>query len=119
MIEGYPSVWNGVFICGDFNFVMNPEVDHINSTQNNEHSWNVMVDYMERASLCDVWRDLNLDKCHYTWHQWSNHHPQGSRIDLMLVSQWMSDTMQKWEISPGYLTDHSLLTLEMGTDDFL
>ena len=51
---------HSVIFSGDFNMVMDPHIDRCNSTRNHMESHAVWTEYMERAHLNDVWRDLHL-----------------------------------------------------------
>ena len=55
--EKYSEFDNEILIiCGDRNFVQNPEVDYFNYLHmNNPHARKVVLDTMEENSLVDVW----------------------------------------------------------------
>ena len=57
-----------LIICGDLNFVQNPEIDNYNYLHiNNPSARKVVLDTMEENSLVDVWRLFNEDVRAYTW----------------------------------------------------
>ena len=46
---------------GDFNLVLNPEIDHNDSLHNHDKAYNVLTEYMNKADLVDVWRVYHPD----------------------------------------------------------
>ena len=82
-----------VIIGGDFNLVMQPEKDHLNSDHNNHKSLTTLNEIMEKTELTDIWRVLNPDKHTYTWcHGKGNDNKiSASRIDMFLVSDAYCD----------------------------
>ena len=57
-------------MCGDLNFVLDPDLDcnnylHINNPKAN----NVILDYIEEENLLDVWRVSNGDSRKCTWYR--------------------------------------------------
>ena len=62
-IDEHPAI-----IAGDFNLVLNPDMDsynykHVNNPDNRDQMLDILIDY----NLVDVWRDLNLEEKQYTW----------------------------------------------------
>ena len=111
---------DGVILRGDFNLVMDTSMDRRNSERNNVNALQVLKELMDRTSLCDIWRALHPQTRRYTWHRGdrSSNRLQASRIDMFMVSQWMVDIVQSCEIEPGFMTDHSIVILEVGVDEF-
>ena len=108
-----------VILGGDFNLVMNPELDRYESCLNNERSCKILQEYLNRAKMCDAWRLTHPEGRRYTWHRFNrDHRPSSSRIDMFFISECFADCIQKCEIETGYLTDHSLVTLEIRIDNF-
>ena len=121
VIERIESVQGPDFtiLGGDFNLVMNPQVDRNNSLNNHEKSVKVSKEYMCRANLTDIWRIRNLHQRRFTWHRWGRtHNPICSRIDMLLVPESLVDCVQNAEILLGHQTDHSLITVSFKVDDF-
>ena len=108
---------NSSFIlAGDFNIVLNPDMDaynyiHLNNPNARERVINIMADY----NLIDCWRENNLDINEYTWFR--RNPIKKARLDLFLVSEYLYMDITTTKILPGYRTDHSLiyLSLELGT----
>ena len=107
----------GTVLGGDFNLVMQPKIDHNNLLHNHSNSLHVLNELMEQKGLADVWRVLNPEAKRFTWHRWSNHQSAASRIDMILIPiEWM-DCVKDCAIKPGHLTDHSLVTVQIGIEE--
>ena len=105
-------------VGGDFNLVMSPDIDRVNSTQNHKNAANIFKEYMNKVNLCDIWRILNPEIKRYTWHRWSQHAPASSRIDMLMIHQNLTDLVLECNISTGFRTDHSLVDLTIKIDNF-
>ena len=56
-----------VIICGDFNLVMDPDLDTENYKQVNNHKARIVFkDLLEELEYMDAWRILNEDKKGFT-----------------------------------------------------
>ena len=102
---------DGLLLGGNWNLVMDPVLDRNDSTHNNEGALHVLQEYMDRVALCDMWRVLNPAARRYTWHRWNHHKPQASRLDIVMVPQWMVDCVHSCSIEPGFMTDHSAVVI--------
>lgn len=59
---------NPVILAGDFNLVLNPDIDlHDYINVNNPKARDQVLNMMFECNLLDVWRELNLEKYQYTW----------------------------------------------------
>ena len=59
-----------VIMCGDWNFVLDPDLDYNNYLHINKPKArliNQKQDYIEEENLLDVWRVSNEDSRKYTW----------------------------------------------------
>ena len=57
-----------VIMCGDWNFVLDPDLDYNNYLHNNNpKSRIVILDYIEEENLLDVWHVSNEGSRIYTW----------------------------------------------------
>ena len=57
-----------VIMCGDFNMVMNPELDHKHhQIRYKPNSYKVLCECMDEMELLDLWRCKNPEKIFYTW----------------------------------------------------
>ena len=61
------------------------------------------------------WRELYPEKKKYTWRRFESF-VQG-RLDYFLLSQELNVQVKKANISPGYCSDHALVSLELKVND--
>ena len=72
---------NMVIIAGDFNLILNPEVDFVNyANLNNPKARDEVLNLIIETNLIDVWRELNLEKKQFTWRRKSTN--QKARLDF-------------------------------------
>ena len=102
-----------VIIGGDWNCLLNLNIDARNytSTVNRPRTRNKIKDLMADNNLIDIFRCMHPDKRAYTWRRF-NTVKQG-RLDYFLISEDLSGQTMKTFISPGYRSDHSLVTLTL------
>lgn len=63
--------------------------------------------------LTDIWRDLHPDSQRFTWRR---RNPEiHCRLDFFLISSSLATNALEADILPGFRTDHSLITLCIGT----
>ena len=98
-------------IGGDFNTVLNTDIDKQNGrTDTHKKCRSKINDILNINELSDVWRIQHPNTRKYTWH--SNHKPPiFCRLDYFLISNNLINNTKYSNISPGYKTDHSLITL--------
>ena len=102
-----------VIICGDWNFVLDPDLDYNNYLHvNNPRARKIMLDFIEKENFVDAWRVINENCRKYTWRR-LNPTIKQARLDYFLVSENMSQYVVDAEIIPGYRTDHSGITLKL------
>ena len=59
---------DNVIICGDWNLVIDPNVDTENyKSINNPNARSVVVNFLDELEYMDAWRLLNDDKKGFTW----------------------------------------------------
>ena len=107
-----------VIIGGDFNLVMNPNIDRKESLNNHHKSATMLKEYCEKSNMCDVWRANNCEERRYTWHRSKKGGFSASRIDMFLISQAYVDC-SKCQIEPGKWSDHSMVILEIKLLDII
>lgn len=66
---------------------------------------------MDDLHLLDYFRILNPDKRAYTWRK-KKPLKQG-RLDYILISESLSNSVESYSIKPGYRSDHSIVTTEL------
>ena len=72
-------------ICGDFNLVLNPELDTNNhKLLNNTKTRDTVLKILEDRDLCDIYRYLHPNTKHYTW---GRKNPiKQARLDMFIAS---------------------------------
>lgn len=102
-----------LIIGGDFNVVLNSEIDKLNGKDNtNKQSTHRLNNILENNDLHDIWRLSNPQTKSYTWHS-NTKPPIFCRLDYFLVSQNLINTISNCNISPGYRSDHSFVNLNI------
>lgn len=102
---------HNIIICGDYNVVQNYELDTYKyKTKNNPKAQEQLLKIMDDIGYQDIWRFENPGRKLFTWKG-----PAGkrSRLDYFLVSQNLCNICNRVSITPGYRTDHELITLEL------
>ena len=90
-------------IIGDFNLVLNAEIDRYGSSYNNKKAAKRLKDLMNEENLCDVWRVRNPDITRFSWFR----DMQCSRIDYALISVGISSMCENITYLQGIYSDHS------------
>ena len=100
-------------IGGDFNFVMNTQVDKIGSAKNTHIKIAECIkSFMASEELNDIWRTCNQDKIEFTWHRTR---PKAfSRLDFFLTSDSLNQFVNNCDIKLGFKMDHAIV--ELGRD---
>ena len=94
----------------DFNLVINPSKYSCNYGHvNNPQSRNCLIDIMNSRSLKDAFRLLNKDTRYYTWHK--KNPIKRETLDYFIISDNFTDLIDKCNVKPGYLSDHSFIEL--------
>lgn len=107
-----------VILCGDFNLVLNPDIDYTNYIHvNNPLSRRRVLQLMEDNNLVDVFRERNLVVKSFTWT--TSNESKKSRLDFFLISESL------WPYHPESCIvkndartstgkfDHSMITLSL------
>jgi exonuclease III len=106
---------NKVVIGGDFNFVYNVDIDKSGGNRNtNTKCRNTMVNWQQHNDARDIWRERNPNKRQYTWTSSSKPRIQ-CRLDHLIVTQPLAGLIVDCRISPGYASDHSLVSITLST----
>ena len=104
---------------GDWNIVLDQKLDKKggNNTDNKSKKYRDSLEVlMEEYQLSDVWRIYHPNKKRYTWHR---HKPMiMCRLDRWLTSCNLLNIVCSCKISPGFRTDHSLITLVFKASHF-
>ena len=110
MVKEYPN--HNIMIVGDWNLMLDPQLDsynykHINNPKAKESVENMMLE----LGLTDIWREANPDCKHYTWRKIKP--LKQSRLDCFLLSDYLASSFEDTDILPGYRSDHSVVTLKL------
>ena len=101
-----------LIVCGDFNLVLNPELDSFNYVNiNNPRSRQCVLDMLKLHNMRGAFRHLHPTLKRYTW-QHKNLIKQ-AQLDYFIVSEFLTDLIANCNIKPGYRLDHSILELNL------
>ena len=100
-------------IIGDYNLVLDTNLDRNTSACNNYKSQEAVQEYMSLHTLCDIWRVRNPNKRNYSWRRKN----QKSRIDLAIIPQGLNSWVQEINMRQGIKTDHLFISLEIVPQD--
>ena len=93
-------------IIGDFNLVLNVELDRENTYNNNNNSKEEVEYIMEEFCLRDLWRLRNEEKREFSWKKKGSYPSKASRIDLALVSGGLDQNVLLIQYLSSIMTDH-------------
>ena len=104
---------DNVIVCGDWNLVINPEIDSHNYLHiNNPKARQIVLNLLEEENFIDAWRVMNEDSRKYTWRR-LNPQKKQARLDFYLVSETLFQFVIDSDIVAGYRTDHSGIILKL------
>ena len=107
-----------IIICGDYNCVINPELDYYNYKGiNNAKARNEVLNLINEKFLIDAFRENCPTTKKFTWRKKSP--CKQARLDYFLISENLSQFVKKSEIWPSYRSDHSMVTLELNFTNFI
>lgn len=95
-----------VIICGDWNLVINPELDTNNYLHINNPKARQEVIKLFEDDFLDIWRLMHENDKIFTW---SRRNPirKQARLDFFLIHDTLFPYATEAEITPGYRSDHS------------
>ena len=97
-----------VIVIGDYNTVMDVDLDRKKSSHINEKATKKIKEFMCRYSLEDVWRIQNPDCRRYSWYRGrTTDQLQASRLDYAVISKGITDTVHNSFYLKGVMSDHS------------
>ena len=100
-------------IGGDFNTVLNSNLDKFGGIKGTHQKCrDKIIASIDNFDLADIWRVLNPSLRQYTWHS-SSKPVIFSRLDYFLVSNSFLNQISKCRIQPGFMSDHSIISLEL------
>jgi len=99
--------------CGDWNLVMNHDIDTRGYVrENNKKSRQSVGQMIECFELVDVWRASNPEKLEFSW-QSTKIRRQQARLDFFLVSKDIQAITKRCAIGDRYRSDHKLIIMEI------
>ncbi|HBI39496.1 MAG TPA: hypothetical protein DDY16_00910, partial [Tenacibaculum sp.] len=109
-----------IFYIGDFNLVLNQNLDTLNYLHNNNvNARAAVMQCMEDNDLVDVWRIQHPELKRYSWFKRDGVNGlKCSRLDMILVSENSLPFISNTSIDPAILTDHSLISMTLDFTKF-
>ena len=109
---------DAVIMGGDWNCLLNPNLDARNYSNNylRPRTRETIFNRMSDLDLVDVFRKLYPEKKAYSWRKFKS--TKQGRLDYFLISQDLLSDIKRSSISPGYRTDHSLVTISLRKKEF-
>ena len=105
-------------ICGDFNLVVDPNLDSYNyKSVNNPHSRRLLLSSISNCNWKDIFRELHPNTKRYTWRR--KKPLKQARLDYLFAPSAFLDNVNTCIIRPGYRSDHSFLELTIATSHFI
>ena len=103
-----------LIMCGDFNTVVNPDLDRFgcNPTSSWAYNWPRSLQCLTQDfDLNDIWRIYHPQEREYTWHRTNGQ--QASRLDMFWLSSSLLQTVKEVAIYPFFRSDHSYVFLRI------
>ena len=104
-------------ICGDFNLVLDPDLDYFNYKHvNNIKARDSILKIIDENNLFDAYRELHPTTKRFTWRR--KNPLKQARLDFFLLTENLISTVKQTQIETGYRSDHSFITLVLAMDNF-
>ena len=102
---------DNIVIAGDFNLVMNRVADSNYLHDNNIRAKQEFISLTETHSLIDIWRHMHPNQREFTW---LKRNPlKHGRIDMIFISDHLTNYTNETKILSGYRTDHNCVTISV------
>ena len=107
-----------IVVVGDFNVVMNPELDRKSSDSSQlSNAAQRVQEIMAENKLEDIWRVRNPEDRRYSWYRGSTVNAlQCSRLDFAIISQGLSHFVHDTFYLRGVKSDHSAFFIGIETE---
>ena len=106
-----------LIVCGDFNLVLNPELDSFNYVNiNNPRSRQCVLEMLQLHNMKDAFRYLHPTLKRYSWQR--RNPIKQARLDYFIVLESLTDLIADCNIKPGYGSDHSILEINLVINPF-
>ena len=99
-------------IMGDFNMVLNPEIDRTENTQYAPEAFEILNKYMIDSHLIDLWRNRHKTERYYSWHR-TKPSFTGSRLDNCISSESLENRTKSIDYQHVSISDHSMLKVDI------
>ena len=103
-------------IGGDYNLVLNSELDSYNLKTNHVKSAQMIQDFMQNEGFCNVYRTLHNDDKRFTYFR--KNPLVGARLDMFLIPIGLMDMVESVQILGNTLSDHSLIEMKLSLSNF-
>ena len=101
-------------IVGDFNFAVNASLDRNDvNARNNNLAKEVVMEFIDKNFMTDIWRDRNPDKKYFTFKAKLRQKKILSRLDYIFIDQAIASWTHVIKILPGFHSDHSAVYCEI------
>ena len=106
-------------LCGDWNLVINPDIDTYNYLHiNNPSARQTVLKFKEEDNFVDIWRVFHENEKGFTW---SRRNPvrKQARLDFYLISDALFPYITDTSITTGFKSDHHgiLLTFKFNENE--
>ena len=103
---------NEIIICGDYNCVLNPDLDYYNYKNiNNTKACEKVLEIMNKKYLLDPFREKYPQRKKFTW---KKRNPcKQARLEFFLMSETLFHYVKDLIIYPSYRSDHAIVILEL------
>ncbi|KAF7641888.1 hypothetical protein LDENG_00269250 [Lucifuga dentata] len=98
-------------LAGDFNCVLNDNLDRSSSVKSNMRSLRTLKNMCQDLGLVDIWRELHPAIKDYTFY--STPHKSYSRLDYVFLPSGFINCVRSCEIGSIVLSDHSPVYIEI------
>ena len=105
-------------ILGDFNLVLDVEMDRENTYCNNNNAKAEVEELMEHYGMKETWRMHNTDRKEYSWIKKGSWPTKASRIDFALISAGIDQKVQTIQYISSTMTDHRALYIVIDLKPF-
>ena len=102
-----------IIIAGDWNLVLDQREDTYGYRRiNHPRARDKVLEIIKQRNLVDIYRLRHMGERRYTWRV-VNPNVKQARLDFFLISEELCAITVDVDISPGYRTDHSLISLTL------
>ena len=117
LIEHLPNYdTENIIIGGDFNCVLDNELDCKNRVPSHEKSVKILKQIIEDTDTVDIWRVRNPESRRFTWFK-TKPKRTFSRLDWILINNGLQTCVTNCKIVPCSYSDHSAVLLEIEIND--